>query len=63
MFEFGSDFTEEHMHAMGLPQWKEYAHGNPFPVHTAQLPKTVKKRVAGNVSRPLLKFRDLLDIA
>ena len=42
---------QEHLHAMGIPQWPEYAAGAAWPWWHYKQPATCAKRLAGNVTR------------
>ena len=48
----GSHLVQEHLHLMGIPVFPEHSDpSDPCPVFTYNPPATVKKRLAGNVSR------------
>ena len=42
--------AKEHLHSMGIPQWPIPGSTDPFPVFSYKPPRTVSKRLAGNVT-------------
>ena len=42
--------SKEHLHSMGIPQWPISECDDPYPVFSHMPPRTVRKRLAGNVS-------------
>lgn len=42
--------SKEHLNAQGVAMWPAYSGSEPFPTFAAQLPPTVAKRIAGNVT-------------
>ena len=52
-------YTQEHLHSMGVPQWPIDGNTDPWPLFQHVLPKSMKKRLAGNATCPEIKKGDI----
>lgn len=50
--------TQEHLNSMGIGQWARFSGKRGWPIFGHSPPDTVRKRLAGNVPRLRLEFRE-----